>query len=386
MTDSSYVGDSPGKKLSRMRMWCNASQLMSILGIPFKGAYVLAGEGGDVSVLRGMGMDPRKITAVDLDPDYAEFCGDLHGCKHITGEAGEMSRRASYNAAHMDFCNGLTAENAKTVADVVRNSASYPMMVGVTMMKGREHKKRPTNVIVDLPRSDRRRLLRENRKAKVELGNQLIRGGTFDPGLEIQHARERLKTQFSELSKGGLTTPKGKLNPLGTGMVRIDALRHTVNSLLIPDGISLLAVSCYTYHSKSKQTGGTPFVTGMLIAAPDHYIRQLQGYLAATVAEHRMLVFHHLSASESWASLKPTILNLAQGVSVQTLALLFDMQASTIIAWKAHATRGTYEADKGRPVVRLRAPEEEMWAPTCGWGRVPLAHPSDLTREGHGRA
>ena len=49
---STYKGDSPGKAVTRVRMWGNVIRMQQLLNIPLKGVVVLAGEGGDIDYLK----------------------------------------------------------------------------------------------------------------------------------------------------------------------------------------------------------------------------------------------------------------------------------------------------------------------------------------------
>ena len=139
--DGSFKGDSPGKKLARLRHWLAAAIWMDVMSINYRGALVLAGHGGDVSTLKGMGFDPSSITAVDRVKSLVDYTSELYpdvfvGHGDVTDPASTGGR--PYNAAHLDFCGGLTVENIKAVADVAAGAVTFPCWIGVTLMKGRE--------------------------------------------------------------------------------------------------------------------------------------------------------------------------------------------------------------------------------------------------------
>ena len=54
MEVSSYKGDSPNKKMVRALAWNFAVDLMKEVHQEVKGAYVLAGHGGDIRTLKGV--------------------------------------------------------------------------------------------------------------------------------------------------------------------------------------------------------------------------------------------------------------------------------------------------------------------------------------------
>ena len=93
---------------------------MSRLGIPFQGAMVLAGEGGDLGVMDGMGFPMNKVVAVDRDPFMVDWCKH-HYPDVIPGKGELMDVAASgilpYNTAHIDMCGGVRlVDNLITVA------------------------------------------------------------------------------------------------------------------------------------------------------------------------------------------------------------------------------------------------------------------------------
>jgi len=124
MAESTYKGDSPGKKLARARMWLNASKTMQSLSVPYMGTIALAGEGGDASTLRGYGIEPSSVCFADYDAESVEYCQELYpGSYGHVGDVGDMSKEVLYNAAHLDFCGGLTIKNILTAATVARNGS-----------------------------------------------------------------------------------------------------------------------------------------------------------------------------------------------------------------------------------------------------------------------
>tara|TARA_Y100000310_G_C20694583_1_gene824649 strand:- start:3358 stop:4677 length:1320 start_codon:yes stop_codon:yes gene_type:complete len=350
-SNSTYKGDSPGKKVSRARLWINAGKLMTALNVPYEGAYVLAGEGGDISTLEALGMPLNSITAVDIDPDYADFCGELYpGVCAVTGEAGKMARHSDYNTAHLDFCNGITLENIETAKNVILGARSLPMMLNITMMKGREAPPRKNyGVNPNLPRHMRQHMLKMSKQNNDCVGTQLImRGKMFDPALCIARAKNRMLSlwkkagafEFTGKNQLGSAVRDGKFTPLGTGMVRMDAFRGCLDILLHEHGITAQITTVLCYHSKSKHSGGTPFVCANFLVARTGDIEFLRKYLY--VHAPSLMSFESIPGGESKDALRKFALVASEGFPSKTVAALFDIPAETVIAWRAHKTRGTY--------------------------------------------
>ena len=149
----------------------------------------------------------------------------------------------------------MNAENIQTAYNVIMNANQSLFYLGITMMKGREHKCRSSSVIANQDRATRRRTMKKLRKSHFGAGCQMLRGGRFDPALAIDRSEKRLRKHF----RGHMFFNKnGSLNSKGTGAVRADAFRQNLDSLLYPHGLKTRLYFCVNYHSKSKSSGGTP--------------------------------------------------------------------------------------------------------------------------------
>jgi len=325
MYTGEYKGDSPGKKVSRLGTWIHMRKIHGILNIPYHGTLVLGGHGGDISALMGLNFEPESITSIDLDEDLvAQIKTDYPQVNSVCGEAGTASRKVRYNMAHLDFCGSLSADNIKTVADVVENTWTHPTIMAVTMLKGREHLGSPTATILEgVDRNRRRQLLRDAMKKNCRLGKLLLTGmkchcekgrpkrltlgdvcprckakiGYFEPMKMIDIAEDII---MNEIGKGvaignegglwegelkvvrkpkdedafvdlGYLTKRGKIGPLSKAISRAIALQRIVDWLVHargnienevgePVGLRLMGVT--GYHSREKGgKGGTPFLT-----------------------------------------------------------------------------------------------------------------------------
>lgn len=394
MSGSTYRGDSPGKKVARARLWMNTSIIMTELGVPYHGAFVLAGEGGDISTLKALGFNPKTIIAVDIDPEYSDFCAELYpGVVGLSGEAGRIARTRIpglyYNSAHLDFCNGLTLENIETFADVCLGAASLPAVINVTMMKGREaSSKRNKNLIPNMSRSQRRFAVKLAKKRGDLCGTQILKSGRFDPKIAIERAKHRLAKKFSRkrFPAKGFTGTKyeqlvsvvkknGELTSLGNGMARIDALTHCAEYLLNPLGYAIFVSSCYCYHSKSKDSNGTPFVSANIIVCSVENHGDLIKFIYGR--GDAILCFESLPGGDSKEALRHAALCACRGIPTAAVAELFDISKDTVAAWRAHETRGTYGKEEDDPkfirsvygISKLERNDLKKYQST-GWGNL----------------
>ena len=315
---SSYKGDSPNKKMVRALAWSCAVDVMKEINQEIKGAYVLAGHGGDIRTLKGVIdiMYPREsdhrrpvypltrhpekwlhrpsvdITAVDYDQSLIDqlyenmsyIAEDKEsGIGSIKGYVGDAARLASkaapYNLSHMDFCNAISVDNLYTVGEVIRKSTglSYHM---VTVMRGREPGPRPNDVLVpNLHRGERRKmkhLLEKKYDAfdQRQLAKTVLSRGQLDVKKAIKDIEESMrdfvKWQDREYGKneGYLYFRKdGSLTPYATGSARAIVFTEILGTMLT--GTHAVGVVHHdAYQSNTADSKGTPFTTFGILSVP----------------------------------------------------------------------------------------------------------------------
>ena len=195
-SESTYAGDSPGKRVMRARMWLAISNWMNAIGSPYLGSVVLAGHGGDLCTMQGLGFDLSRVTGVDYDanlvggPDSVDpYCPGLYPeAQWVRGDLAQavsaaMARRGSgtprgyklvapgsnvqvqtgvsayenfkkrtrqhstifqikrpmkflYNSGHIDFCNGIDAVSPMPIIDNNGDKFRVPnmMTIGQTIL------------------------------------------------------------------------------------------------------------------------------------------------------------------------------------------------------------------------------------------------------------
>lgn len=355
---STYRGDSPGKKFSRFRVWLSMYRAAQALGIPYEGSLVLAGEGGDLSVLDSLQFPRRSVTAVDFDEEWLEYCAEVYpGVQTVRGEVGAASEGIPFSMAHLDFCGGISAANIKTVADVCWHVKALPSVVAVTMLKGREYMGGSRKELLgDVHRSVRRRHQLACRKNGDEIGEYILSTPKLDPR-HLLHLSEKFirKAMPRKRYEGTPCSPylaNGKMSPLGSAMVRASALQRTVQAVSAlrgdcpGDGPRLTCIGVVGYHSRTKRAHGTPFLTALF--AVSHHT-QTKFVSDIMLRNPESFIFQSLDVKESLEQLAPSAAELAKVLPVEQVAKMFDVQPQTVVAWKAHASRGTYKAE---PLLR----------------------------------
>lgn len=393
---TTYKGDSPGKALVRIRTWGAIRATMSRLGIPFQGAMVLAGEGGDLGVLDGMGFDMSKVVAVDRDPFMVEWC-QHHYPEVIPGTGELMDIAASgilpYNAAHIDLCGGIRkADNILTVARVAQGIHSHPAVVAVTMIKGREGKAEQ-GLMGGVKRGVRRRLQLLARKKGDPLAEHVYSGKPFQSWqmLETLHKQMGEVIRRDPEAHAGILKKNGKPTTWGMAMQRAIILQHTVEHLWeawnesgcgvkmnLPPGerLHMQQVGLMAYHSGTKKGGGTPFVTVLYLIYRTSQNRAVVDWLVdgerrmnATGLSGGSLPYGEITAKEALESFNPTVAAMARVQDHSKVARMFGIDPKSIPAILAHDTRGTYKGKALWQARKVLVPQgaEGSFA-TNGWG------------------
>jgi hypothetical protein len=133
-----YKGESWPKKLARAHFWLSACVLLP----EFRGSPILclaSREGGDISVLKGLGVDPRNIVAVDICEEAAAAAKTLHPDVDIRcmDVADVIAQRDGFLVSLLDFCGPISVAIARTIAAVAKKTRATGLL-GVALLKGRE--------------------------------------------------------------------------------------------------------------------------------------------------------------------------------------------------------------------------------------------------------
>lgn len=384
---STYKGDSPGKAVTRNRMWVHILRLMHLLDLPKRGAVVLAGEGGDISCLKAMaGLD---IHAVDLDKEALDKVSRKYEVPCYHGEVGEVSASLDYNVAHLDFCGRLSVSTLHTVMDVVRNMNGKGLMA-ITLLKGREArggKKR--DLWRGSSRRARRNVLMDVRKSPHEIyrrvGEHLLTmkdGPNFDPIKLIKMSGQRYKDHWIKSAPTGevdhfALTPKGGVPPLGKALIRMEVLKMCCEILLMVEGMEhpyLHVGSTWCYHSRTERDHGTPFFTSVVAV----------GFHVPKIVQMKELRFDSCDAKRSLMQLKNIICNAHPDVKADRLADMFKVNVGTVKAWKAHHTMGRYSFEEP-PCVSICLLKEKDTTDSFNmeseWGCMGLAEAKHPNKE-----
>lgn len=356
---STYKGDSLGKKANRAHLWVQTARWMQTLNQDCTGVLVLAGHGGDISTLKGLGISPEKIIAVDLAKDAAEYCKELYpGIETAHGDVAEVCKTVSYNAAHLDFCNGLSVDNLRTIKEVMLN-ADDTAYISITMMKGREFGLESKDKI--LPKVSPKEL-RVHRKDCIDrkdwiAAHFLDAKKPFDPRKMIEAGAKKVRVHFTpklytnkhgEREELQLYSPTGKnLTGLGLAVARASVLHEILNACVWYHGIRIKPVLVTTYQSRTKHGNGTPFYTvGFVVSREERVWLKVRKMLSpATSFSAQFMRMFSLLKGEEEISVRRIAIELAGSgmYSSEEVANILDINHMKVAAWKAHATMGSYD-------------------------------------------
>jgi hypothetical protein len=339
MSDSSYKGDSPGKKVTRLRLWLNIRAIFQALQIPYVGTLVLAGEGGDLSVLKALGTDLTTVVAIDYDPFLIEWCSELYPeVLSLVGEAGETSEVADYNIAHLDYNGGIrNAANIVTFAKVARHLQSHPALIALTMQKCREGSSAlgPSRLLAGVPRATQERLFKQAQESGDQVGAHIFQGNRFDSRFVLSHSEARLRKMLpfnNNTIERGFYRPRG-LGNLGHALIRADAMRWCAEWLLTawgtPEPIVLRLIGTYTYHSETKHDHGQPYLTALYAVTPKAQEHTVMAALNSVGVQR----FDCWDKKASRSGLKPTALELAKHIPDIQVAQMLNIEHVRVQSW-----------------------------------------------------
>ena len=143
-----YGGESNAKKVARLKAWWQALDFMPGGGMPDDlkkiRALVIAGpEAADVRVLRGSGVLPEHVVAVDVDPEALESSrAVVPEATYLHGDFIDVCRRRKYRRAFdllfIDMCSTLGEDVLVKAMQAVAFAGRHRCVLILGHMYGRE--------------------------------------------------------------------------------------------------------------------------------------------------------------------------------------------------------------------------------------------------------
>jgi len=310
-----YRGDSVGKKIARYFFWQNLSRTMSSDISKFNELsflYLASHEGGDASVLRGLGVPAHRQLAVDRDPEaLAAFHARWPDVPVEQGDVADVVERLKkrFDVVFLDFCAHLSDEILRTVVRTVAVAGKSLGCLALAYMRGRE--KGPFYEDIEFKRG------------RTTVSGTVLIDETTDKSLDGRH----------------------------------DLLTARLESRLLPHRIDLATRGVYTYQSRTDASPGSPMaISEYLLMRLDRNM-PLRAYMrykrdrsevalkeaikTETGKKAALAVDYDFWNEEHLRTTVLVVMDKHQLTSTQA-ALAFNIDPKTVAAWKAHNTRGTY--------------------------------------------
>ena len=365
--EDTYKGESPSKKYARYMCWLSIAEDFDTEKFRSGKHLVLASrEGGDISTLLGMGVHPKSIIAVEHSASAAHAAQEKYPqvrvvCRDVVKMAQECKRTLS--SAYLDFCGTATAATITRIRQVVLHGLKDDAYLAVTVLSGREQGELREEILAHKAKPFLRRRFHD--LSNKTLVTETISGiRESHPHCEVQLYRERLLAALADddlLDVEGerIRAAQAKLySDHSPPLVRMHYLREKLVVALSPHRVALHPIATLHYNSNTDGSNGVPMVVVVFKTRrflrsmpPDKFTAYFNRFIRDTGSTRV------LGCNMTDQSLRGVVLNLAQliddGVaagttvhsgisSAEIVAQMFNLRKETIIAWKAHRTRGTY--------------------------------------------
>lgn len=310
-----YCGESVGKKIARLMMWRRVRECLGEDRFYAGSHAVLASAyGGDIAVLLGYGVPPGQIVAVDLDTRAATICQrKFPHVRVVSGDLLNIARRHADQLASVcfDSTHALNESFLQKVATVA-TSLRHETILSVVFV--RAHEKDPELF------------------AKVERNKRMLDIAYQTVWKSGAHRSADFSRQMTLLSE--------------------------VNDRLVARRRRLVQHQSSVYHSRRSVGGGSPMASmvcsvwvGGLGLGLDAFERRAEEaeLQALSWAAERDIDTSISVPQKTDVELRTAALALAHGIersgSGFVPELLLNINKSTLAAWKAHSTRGTYASE-----------------------------------------
>lgn len=323
MSEDTYKGESPGKKVAR-------SIYHSVIAVHMGGpryeqathAVLASRNCGDFGPMKALG--GQHIVGIERDASaHADALRSFPDYDLRLGDAADVIAGMSPKPSNvfLDLCSPLCTESINLVRSVLGNLRDGSVL-GVAMLKGRERDGQPLPINPASNRNERRRRRRAQRIVGCDerpLGELVI--GSGDPVTARSLLMNDGLTEIRDLTFRRVIALMCALGPagarLGKCLVVIDYHSRTSAGAGVP-----MFMAAWEVGSRAKDRRNQPRTRMRVGDVPNWSIR---------IDEHefRNVVLRYLKNP---------------GTSVDGAATFYNVAPTTIAAWKAHETRGTYAA------------------------------------------
>lgn len=360
--EDTYKGESPSKKFARFSFWTAvASELGKTRFYNGKHLVLASREGGDVSVLLGMGVQPKNIIPVDLNPKAALAAQDkFPEVQVIVGDVADIAKeyKRELVSAFLDFCAPMDSRIIKKVGEVCNHGMANDSVIGCAFLNGRE---KDVKVIDWL--SERRvqfdELLKNMHKMpddKVILAYNNIFGKLDQYAGPI--TLRTLARMPLKLLQENADDVRNHLESRATEvafLLRTQYLSEVLMNIGAPFKCAPYARAHISYMSNTRYAKGVPmfiYLGKVWRGLPGTSEEKFKRKFLAHMAKEPVPLMRQCDMTEG--RLRALILRMSDSSTDpvegnphvnEYLHMLFNIPKHTISAWKAHRTMGTYEKE-----------------------------------------
>lgn len=348
MSTDTYKGESPAKKIARLQYW---SSVIPVFGLDAfkKGKHLVLSsrEGGDISVLLGFGVPPKNIIAVEMNVEAARQAQEkFPEVEIIQDDVFAVARRhhRGLSSAFFDFCSPISDALLKKVIGTCAYGIKDNGVLGCGFLAGRERgeisglvesEKEDASALEDAILSQSNEEMLERLQLFPEIHGP---NGEVVAKVNLAAAFERDPDQYRKFLAG-----------LCRDTLSLRARATFLSSELVSRGLPLrcvpMGVAYIYYMSSTNQSKGVPmlyYAGKVLRGSPGHSVEKLRRRAMAfmdTMPEPMMMPLPPISEED----LPVHAVIMARNLPMKYMGRLLNVPQSTITAWSAHLTRGTYD-------------------------------------------
>jgi len=352
VSKDTYKGESLGKKIARAWFWVVVQRWLKDDFYTGQHLVLASREGGDVSVLKAMGVPPANIVAMELNAPAAHCFRQKHPDVRVyIGDVAELVNdkrfRSNVVCAHLDFCSWCTDAVVERAVRVARFGMRHNGVLSVGIMKGREQgpvrdSLRAMGAEAEELRIDRKLQRTWSRADKMAWERQetsstrrwllftRITDGLLSPGPNVGvmplgsvgYNSGKTPMVFDIFIVRRALTRRGLFHQIGTLLEEVSAAKFD------------LAYELAEWEQKNGHTS-----MAMQNAASDIFLR---GHQFITIGERDWMTVGPEFGDPS-PELAATMANAIETLHpTLSAADVLTVRRGRLAAWRAHATRGTY--------------------------------------------
>jgi len=359
--EDTYKGESPSKKNARLLCWSSVVRASAERFMTGKHLVLVSREAGDVATLLGLAVPPKQIIAVDHNPSAAYLAQQKYPqvrvvCRDVAKIARECKR--TLTSAYLDFCGTATDKTLDRTVQVILHGLKDEACLAVTLLAGREQGELRDAVIAHKEKSASDKRFED--MSDSQLLEQLCIGSygndyrVYLRELLQSGDRGAVKAEAARIRDAQADLYENRSAPLA----RMHYLRDRLLAETKLHRVSLHPLALLHYNSNTKTSNGMPMCVVVFHSRRfphsttqrkfKELVRRHMHEIGSTLvldcnmteAKLRACVLHHVDKIDEDIAAEPTAHVGLPAVDV--VALLYNLPRETIIAWKAHRTRGTY--------------------------------------------